>query len=103
MFLILGIVAILNIIIFVIIENVAPRWPTWRSLLTTAVALPASLWVIVLVFDIYSAIWHSRHPGESFMGGLSIYLFPLAIMGIIFSVIAILGFIFVRDAIRSKP
>lgn len=103
MFLILGIVAIANIIIFVVIEKVAPRWPTWRSLLTTAVALPASLWAIVLVSDIYSAIWHSRHPGEPFMGGLSIYLFPLAIMGIVFSVIAILGFIFVRDAIRSKP
>ena len=36
------------------------------------------------------------------MSGLSIYLFPLAIMGIAFGIIVILAFIFVRDAIRPK-
>ena len=94
--------ASLNLILFVAIEKVARRWPTWRSMLTTAVALPGLLWLAALVFDIRGAIWHSRHPEEPFMGGLSIYLFPLAIMGIAFGIIVILAFIFVRDAIRPK-
>lgn len=100
---ILAALASLNLIVFVAIEKVARRWPTWRSMLTTAVTLPGVLWAAALVFDIHGAIWHSRHPGEPFMGGLSIYLFPLAIMGIVFGVIVILAFIFVRDAIRAKP
>jgi len=102
MFLILAALAILNVVIFVAIEKVARGWPTWRSMLTTAAALPGLLWAAVFVFDVHGAIWHSRHPEEPFMGGLSIYLFPLAIMGIIFGVIVILAFIFVRDAIRAK-
>ena len=54
--------ASLNLILFVAIEKVARRWPTWRSMLTTAVALPGLLWLAALVFDIRGAFGTAATP-----------------------------------------